>query len=92
MTRSVDNRPNGPKWHEVASGYTSRVCSGHWSPFPFVLKTRYSSVRISRRDGGTPWDVEVSSIGADAEISVAVEAGFIQTHSESPLKGGAKRL
>lgn len=34
----------------------------------------YSSVRISRRDGGTPWDVEVSSIGADAEISVAVEA------------------
>ena len=38
-------------------------------------QTRYSRVHFSRRDSGTPWDVEASSTGPSGEVSVAVEAG-----------------
>eukprot|EP00434_Breviolum_minutum_P004954 symbB.v1.2.004370.t1/scaffold240.1/size264318/26 len=34
----------------------------------------YSRVHFSRRDCGTPWDVEASSTGPSGEVSVAVEA------------------
>ncbi len=40
-----------------------------------TVRKRYSRVHFSRRDCGTPWDVEASSTGPSGEVSVAVEAG-----------------